>query len=251
MSVSVAGVQRDVNKHTSWPPGSFRNGQRSIKEMSRVQPTIACYRDHADAGSVLTAELRKYAGQNVAVFGIGAGGVAVAAPVARALGADLDVLAARRLTLPGQPDRVWGAVAALGEYVQIVADQATEGRRHAAVEPEHSVRHRDLAELRQLENSCRSGRPPERVSGRLVIVVADGVTNLTVMRAAASAIRRHHPARMVFALPAGTTQECRELRNAADEVICPLCVGLFHATAPVYSDRASVGIDDVRRWLTA
>ena len=62
-----------------------------------MQQTIARYRDRAAAGAVLAEHLRKYAGQNVAVFGVAAGGVAVAAPIARALGADLDVLAVRRL----------------------------------------------------------------------------------------------------------------------------------------------------------
>ena len=56
-----------------------------------MQQTIARYRDRPAAGAVLAEQLMKYAGQNVAVFGVGAGGVAVAAPIARALGADLDV----------------------------------------------------------------------------------------------------------------------------------------------------------------
>ena len=93
-----------------------------------MQQTIARYRDRAAAGAVLAEQLMKYAGQNVAVFGVGAGGVAVAAPIARALGADLDVLAVRRLTLPGQPDQPWGAVAVLGDCVQVVAEQDTHRR---------------------------------------------------------------------------------------------------------------------------
>ena len=84
----------------------------------------------------------KYAGQNVAVFGVGAGGVAVAAPIARALGADLDVMAVRRLTMPGQPDVTWGAVAVLGACVQVVAERDTY--RRIAAEPGDTVRQRDL-----------------------------------------------------------------------------------------------------------
>jgi predicted phosphoribosyltransferase len=190
-----------------------------------------------------------YAGQNVAVLGVGAGGVAVAAPIARALGADLDVLAVRGLTLPGQPDQMWGAAAALGKYVQIVAEQGS-GHRFAKAE-RGNVSERDLAELRHLEDIYRAGRPPERVSGRLVIVVADGLTDLTVMNAAVSAVRRHHPARVVFALPAGTTQRCRELGRVADEVICPMISGLLRMASPVYSDQASIGVDDVRHLLSA
>jgi predicted phosphoribosyltransferase len=116
----------------------------------------------------------------------------VAAPIARALGADLDVLAVRRLTLPGQPDRPWGAVAALGDCMQVVAEPDTH--RHTAAESGDTVRQRDLTELRQLEDTYRAGRPPERVTGRLVVVVGDGLASLAAMRAAA-AVRRHRALR--------------------------------------------------------
>ena len=194
-----------------------------------MQQTIARYRDRGAAGAVLAEELMKYAGQNVAVFGVGAGGVAVAAPIARALGADLDVLAVRRLTLPGQPDQPWGAVAVLGDCVQVVAEQDTD--RRTAAEPGDTVRQRDLTELRHLEDTYRAGRPPERVTGRLVIVVGDGLASLAAMRAAASAVRRHRPARLVIALPTATTQMSRELGRVADEVICPMSAGLFQSDA--------------------
>jgi predicted phosphoribosyltransferase len=216
--------------------------------MVMMQQTIARYRDRAAAGAVLAEQLMKYAGQNVAVFGVGAGGVAVATPIARALGADLDVLAARRLTLPGQPDQLWGAVAVLGDCVQVVAEQDTH--RRTAAELGDTVRQRDLTELRHLEDAYRAGRPPERITSRLVIVVGDGLASLAAMRAAASAVRRHRPAQLVIALPTATTQMSRELSRVADEVICPLSAGLFQSDGSVYSDPAGISVDDVTRMLS-
>ena len=213
-----------------------------------TQQTIARYRDRGAAGAVLAEALMKYAGQNVAVFGVGAGGVAVAAPIARALGADLDVLAVRRLTLPGQPDRPWGAVAVLGDCVQVVAEPDPHLR--TVGEPVDTVRQRDLTELRQLEGTYRAGRPPERVAGRLVIVVGDGLASLAAMRAAAAAVRRNYPAQLVMALPAGTAQLSRELGRVADEVICPISGGLFQSDASVYSDPAGVGVEETRSLLS-
>ena len=93
-----------------------------------MQQTIARYRDRAAAGAVLAEQLRKYPGQNVAVFGVAAGGVAVAAPIAGALGADLDVLAVRRITMPGQPDQPWGAVAVLGDDLHAVTEHRDRWR---------------------------------------------------------------------------------------------------------------------------
>lgn len=215
--------------------------------MQHLQPS---YRDHADAGAVLARSLVKYAGQNVVVFGVGPGGVAVAAPVAGALGADLDVLVVRRLTVPGEPDRRWGAMAALGDCVQVAADRDADARRvpggSTAGEPK-----RDVVEVRRLEHLLRDGRPPEPVRGRPVIVVGDGLAGVAAMRAAASAVRRHHPARLVVALPAGTSQTCQELRRSADEVVCPCSLGPFRAVAPVYAERTTIGPEDVRALLSA
>jgi len=218
-------------------------------EMVMMQQTIAGYRDRAEAGAVLTEHLMKYAGQNVAVFGVAAGGVAVAAPIAGALGADLDVLAVRRITMPGQPDQPWGAVAVLGDCVQVVAEPDTP--RRTAAEPADTGRQRDLTELRHLEDTYRAGRPPERITGRLVIVVGDGLTGLAAMRAAATAVRRHRPAQLVIAIPAATTQMSRELSRVADGVICPMSAGLFQPVASVYNDPAGISVDDVRRLLSA
>jgi predicted phosphoribosyltransferase len=227
---------------------AFPGGGQRGKEMVMMQQTIARYRDRAAAGAVLAEQLRKYAGQNVAVFGVGAGGVAVAAPIALALGADLDVLAVRQLTLPGQPDQPWGAVAVLGDCVQVVAEQDTH--RRTAGEPADTVRRRDLTELRQLEDTYRAGRPPERITSRLVIVVGDGLAGLAAMRAAATAVRRHRPAQLVIALPTATTQLSRELGRVADEVICPMSAGLFQSNGSVYSDPAGISVDDVTRMLS-
>jgi putative phosphoribosyl transferase len=209
------------------------------------------YRDRADAGAVLAGELVKYAGQNVAVFGVGSGGVAVAAPIAGALGADLDVLAVRQLALPGRPEQLWAAVAVLGEYVQVVADQSEATLRLEVTDPVNHFRDRDLIELRRLEDAYRAGRPPQRVHGRLVIIVADGLTGLAVMRAAASVVLKHHPARLVVALPAGTVHTCRELGKTANEVICPVSLGLFRSAEPLYADHGDIPVGDIRRLLSA
>lgn len=216
-----------------------------------VTETVQRYRDRTVAGAALAGELMKYAGQNVAVFGVGSGGVAVAAPIAGALGADLDVLAARRLALPGRPEQLWGAVAVLGEYVQVVADHAEARQRMDGTDPVNHFTRRDLIELRHLEDTYRAGRPPDRVHGRLVIMVADGLNSVLVMRAAASVLLKHRPARLVVAIPAGTVQTCRDLRKTAAEVVCPITLGLFRSGESMYADHRDIPDGDVRRLLSA
>ncbi len=131
----------------------------------------------------------------LAVFGVVSGGVAVAAPVAVALGADLDVLKVCRLTMPGWPDRAWGALSTSGERVYVVAEQDAEAVAITPADVPDSASQRELTVLRQLQDTKRSGRPPDWVRGRPVLVVGDGLASVAAMRAAASALRK--PARPV------------------------------------------------------
>jgi len=127
-----------------------------------VLQKVPRYRDRQQAGGVLGELLVKYAGQNVAVFGVGPGGVVVAAPVAAALGADLDVLMIRPLTMPGRPDRAWGALSASDERVYVVAEQDAEAAAIASADVPGSASRRELTALRHLRDTMRSGRLPER-----------------------------------------------------------------------------------------
>ena len=94
----------------------------------------------------------------------------------------------------------------LGDCVQVVAEQDTH--RRTAAEPGDTVRQRDLTELRQLEDAYRAGRPPERITGRLVIVVGDGLASLAVD---AGRRLRRAPA------PPGPTGHCDSNSNHPDE----------------------------------
>src|SRR5215217_1854570 len=136
--------------------------------------------DRAEAGRILAAELGDLAGRrDVVVLGLPRGGVPVAYEVARALGAPLDVLLARKLGDPQQPELAMGAIGAGGVRVlnQAVVDAL-------AIPPEaiEEVASREGAELARREQSYRSGRPPIDVAGRVAVVVDDGLATGSTMR---------------------------------------------------------------------
>lgn len=214
--------------------------------MPELQPR---FRDRMHAGTVLGDKLSRYAGQNVVVFGIGPAGVVVAEPVARALGADLDALVARWVTEPGEPDRLTGAVAVLGDDVAIVFEEHPDAAAADPVELARTVRARDLPALGHLEQALRSGRPPEAIAGRLVIIVGDAFTGTAVVRAAVSVVSDHRPARLVVALPAATVVGRGELRRDVDEVICSVMIGPGDAQVPAYREDGPVDPEDARAIL--
>jgi putative phosphoribosyl transferase len=175
------------------------------------------YHDRIHAGRVLAERLRAYKGKNVLVLGIPRGGVPVAAEVARRLGVDLDVIVARKLGAPGQPELAIGAVTANGgEFLNEDILRAV-GASPGYLE---SARKEQMAEARRRETRFRGDRPVERIQDRVVILVDDGLATGATMRAAIRSVRKHLPARLIVAVPVGSEEAYAALQEEADEVVC-------------------------------
>jgi putative phosphoribosyl transferase len=201
------------------------------------------FADRRDAGRALAAALRDDAdvGDPV-VLGLPRGGVVVAAEVAAALDAPLDVVLVRKLGLPEQPELAMGAIAATGDAVEIVHTAVAARAGDAAFE---AVRERELAELRRREHAYRAGHEPVPLGGRSVVLVDDGLATGATMRAAVAAVRRHRPARLVVAVPVGSSRVCGELAPEVDRVVCLETPGFFRAVGQAYRDFSATEDDEV------
>ncbi|MEJ2514284.1 MAG: phosphoribosyltransferase [Gammaproteobacteria bacterium] len=179
---------------------------------------MTIYQDRIDAGRRLAEALAGYAGrQDVLVLGLPRGGVPVAAEVARALHAPLDVMVVRKLGAPWQPELAMGAIASGG--IRLLNERVVRalGVDHEAIQ---EVAEREAEELRRRETAYRGDRPPFDARGRQVILVDDGMATGSTMRAAVAAVRHLEPARVVVAVPTAAADTCQILRAEADEVIC-------------------------------
>lgn len=204
------------------------------------------FRDRADAGRALAKGLTGYGGRDdVVVLALPRGGVPVAFEVAHALEAPLDVLVVRKLGVPGHEEFAMGAIAA-GESVLDEAIIAELGIPRAAIE---RVLERERSELERRERLYRDGRSPPRIAGRVAIVVDDGLATGSTMRAAARALRRLEPARIVVAVPVASVQACEALRAEADEVLCAITPEPFYAVGVWYEDFSQTSDGEVRRLL--
>jgi predicted phosphoribosyltransferase len=207
------------------------------------------FRDRTDAGRLLAGELTRYADRrDVVVLALPRGGVPVAAEVARALHAPLDVFLVRKLGVPGHEELAMGAIATGG--VRVLNDEVV-----AALEiPEQVIDEVAAEEQRELERrGClyRGDRPPLPVRDRTVILVDDGLATGSTMRAAVAALRRQGPRRIVVAVPVGAHDTCAELADEADEVVCARTPRPFRAVGLWYDDFSQTTDEEVRSLLAS
>jgi putative phosphoribosyl transferase len=207
------------------------------------------FTDRRQAGKTLAALLGAYGGRaDVVVLALPRGGVPVGYEVAQALDAPLDIFLVRKLGVPGHPEYAMGAIATGG--VRVLNEEAIGWYRipEAVID---SVVAEEQRELERREQAYRDGRPGAAITGRTVIVVDDGLATGSSMRAAVTAVRQLHPARIVVAVPVGAPSTCREMQQIADEVVCARMPEPFSAVGQWYDDFSQTTDGEVQSLLRA
>jgi putative phosphoribosyl transferase len=205
------------------------------------------FRNRTEAGRRLARELEHYAGRpDVVVLGLPRGGIPVAYEVARGLQAPLDVFVVRKLGMPGQEELAIGAIATGG--VRVVNDDLLARLR---VPPQivDEIAAREEHELERRERAYRGPRGPLPLAGSTVILVDDGLATGASMRAAAMALRRLSPARIVVAVPVGAAETCAELARLVDEMVCAETPEPFWAVGNWYEDFSQTSDEEVHLLL--
>jgi len=200
------------------------------------------FRDRSDAGRQLASRLLPLRGTDVVVLGLPRGGVAVAAQVARALDAPLDVILVRKLGVPSQPELGMGAIGEEGARV-INADVV----RYAQVSEAdiRAVERRERAELERRIKRYRGDTPREPLAGRTAILVDDGIATGSTARAACQVARALGASRVVLAVPVAPPSARTTLADAIDELICLETPGRFLAIGEWYEDFSQTRDEEV------
>jgi putative phosphoribosyl transferase len=180
---------------------------------------------------------------DVVVLGLPRGGVPVAAEVAAALGAPLDVFVVRKLGAPGQRELALGAVASGGTIV--LNDEIV---RHLGVERARldSIIAAERAIVDERDRAYRGDREPLDVAGRTVVVVDDGLATGATMRAALAALRVRDAGTLIAAAPVAPPDVFDVLRGEADRVVVLDTPEQFLAVGSWYRDFRQVSDDEVR-----
>ncbi|HJQ48047.1 MAG TPA: alpha/beta family hydrolase [Amycolatopsis sp.] len=204
------------------------------------------FTDRRDAGRRLARRLQAYRGDKTVVLGLPRGGVPVAAEVADALGAALDVILVRKLGVPFQPELAAGAI---GEGGVRVLDRETVTQLQLTGDELAAVERTEREELRRRAERFRGDRSPVPLLGRVAIIVDDGVATGSTARAACQVARAHGAARVVLAVPLGARDAIHSLRGAADEIVCLETPAWFTAIGEWYDDFTQTSDDEVIRLL--
>jgi predicted phosphoribosyltransferase len=202
------------------------------------------FRDRSEAGRLLAEELAKFKGEDVVVLALPRGGVPVAAAIATALEAPLDLVLIRKLGVPYYPELAMGAVADAGTPL-IVRNEDVIAEAGVNNEEFDAVCQRELAEIDRRRRVYIGGRPRVEVQDRVAIVVDDGVATGATTRAALRSVRALHPKRLVLAVPVAPPDTLGSLAKEADETICLETHRRFTAIGCYYADFHQIDDEEV------
>jgi len=191
------------------------------------------FNDRVDAGSRLGERLSEYAGHDVIVLGLPRGGIPVAAEVAAALDAPLDVIVVRKLGVPLQPELAMGAI---GEDGASVVNR--EVVRRAGITPSQiaAVERTERTELQRRALQFRGEQPRRDLTGRVAIVVDDGIATGSTAAAACQVARLHGAAKVVLAVAVAPTHAAGRLATNADEFVVLETPEPFRAVSEFFDD---------------
>ncbi len=204
------------------------------------------FHDREDAAGQLAEKLKSLDLRDPLVLGIPRGGVLTGAILASELNAELDVVLARKLCAPAQPEYAIGAISENGEV-----DLNEEALRlsRATVDYLEMERERQLEEIDRRKRLIRQIRPPATIAGRSVIVTDDGIATGATMIAALKAVRLQKPHEVIAAVPVAPPNRLTEIEQYCDKVICLLAPKDFWAVGGFYTDFTQVEDEDVLRLL--
>jgi putative phosphoribosyl transferase len=212
------------------------------------------FTDRVDAGQKLAVALADCRDKEPVVLALPRGGVPVAAEIATALDAPLDLVLVRKIGVPFQPELAMGAVAD-GDHPLIVRNE--DVIRLAGIDETefNAVCDRERAEIERRRRRYLGRRDRVEVAGRTAIVVDDGIATGATTRAALRATRMRKPKTLVLAVPVAPTDTLGEMREEADRIVCLEDHESFGAIGFYYSDFRQVSdqevIDLLARFRTA
>ena len=205
------------------------------------------FRNRTEAGQLLAEQLREHEKrQDTIILALPRGGVPVGYEIATKLALPLDVFVVRKLGVPGQRELAMGAIASGG--IRVLNQDVLSAMPYAAAMVAE-ITAQEAREVERRERDYRQGRPAPELSGRVVILVDDGLATGATMLAAIAALRHKDPAKIVVAVPVCPPETLDEIKRAADETVILFAPDWFRGVGQFYEDFAQLHDGEVRDLL--
>jgi putative phosphoribosyl transferase len=193
------------------------------------------FADRRAAGRALAQALAKKDLAAPVVLALPRGGVAVAAEIARALKAPLDIVLVRKIGVPFQPELAAAAVVDGGEPEIVTNEDVVKLAGVTSDYIEAEVK-RELEEIERRRKVYLQGRTRVPLAGRSIILVDDGIATGASIRAALRALKRKEPKALILAVPVAPPESVEALKKEVDEVVCLMAPEPFFAIGIHYLD---------------
>jgi predicted phosphoribosyltransferase len=202
------------------------------------------FENRVDAGRKLAKALSDYKRQQPVILALPRGGVLVAAEIAAAFNAPLDLVLVRKIGVPFQPELAMGAVVDGGTPIIVRNDDVIETAQIDEATFE-AVCQKELAEIERRRQRYLGDRERAEISAHIAIVVDDGIATGATTRAALRATRLRNPSKLVLAVPVAPTQSLADLRKEVDDIVCLEDHRIFGAIGAYYADFTQVSDETV------
>lgn len=193
------------------------------------------FADRTEAGKALAESLARSRLADPVILALPRGGVPVALEVARALRAPIDVVLVRKIGVPGHREVAAAAVVDGGD-AEIVHNRSVMRSARLDDAEVRNLAGRELVEIERRRGLYLGGRRRQRLEGRTLVIVDDGIATGATMRAAIAALKRKHPLRLVVAVPVAAPDVLDDLKHEVDDVVCIASPDAFHAVGEHYRD---------------
>lgn len=205
------------------------------------------YEDRINAGEALAQAVETSLEGNdlpVRVYALPRGGVPVAIPIAQRLNCPLEVLAAKKISLPPNSELALGAVTPDGTTVWAKFPQVRQQRKRKLDQGREKAISSAIAQQEQFQPYC----PSASVAGSIVMIVDDGIATGMTMMSAIAALRNQNPAQIWVVAPVAPPETEVQFQKLSDHTIILhtpdpfLNVGRFYKNFPQVSTEEAVSL---------
>jgi putative phosphoribosyl transferase len=202
------------------------------------------FANRTEAGQLLADELLAYRDENPIVLAIPRGGVPVGYEVASKLHCDFDIVIARKLGYPRQPEAAIGAIA---EDKSLYLNPNTQ--QIISRDLLQDLIDQEQEEISRRITRYRNDAALPSLTDRTIILVDDGAATGATLFAVIAMCQKQKPRRLIVALPVSSTTVQHKLERMVDVAIILTVPRNYYAVSQAYEEFQNMSDREIVRLM--